>query len=256
MPRQLRTTGVETFLETSVLRVPGAFAPADALGIRELAWQHLARQGVSRRDPATWIPERFRGFGSLRQELPLARLRTPALRKVLDELLGRGKWRFPEQGGLLVGPPESPRKPWRIARKDWHWDAGHAGAWTPSEGLFLWCPLHAIPARCGGTLLLEGSRSLLGEFMAECEARSVWSTNQRFQTWHPYLRRLFGLDPADDPDEFLTPFIDDAGRRLQVSEVTGEPGDVVITDSGIVHRIPQHHGSEPRFILLLRVGLR
>jgi hypothetical protein len=105
-------------------------------------------------------------------------------------------------------------------------------------------------------LLLQGSRSLLGDFMAECESRSVWSTKERFKNWHPYLRRLYGLDASDDPEEFMVPFIDDAGRRLQVTEVTGEPGDVVITDADIVHRIPQHHGSQPRILLLLRVGLQ
>jgi hypothetical protein len=113
-----------------------------------------------------------------------------------------------------------------------------------------------MPERHGGTLLLEGSRSLLGEFMAECEARSTWSTAERFKTWHPYLRRLYGLEPSDDPGEFLSPFVDDAGRSLRVTEVTGEPGDVVITDAGIVHRIPQHHGTEPRILMLLRAWLK
>jgi hypothetical protein len=92
--------------------------------------------------------------------------------------------------------------------------------------------------------------------MAECESRSVWSTKERFKTWHPYLRRLYGLDPADDPDEFPLPFVDDVGRCLQVTEVTGEPGDIVITDADVIHRIPQHHGSEPRILMLLSVGLR
>jgi hypothetical protein len=250
------TADLETFERTSVLRLPAAYDAEDALAMQRVVWDHLTRQGVVRTDPETWLPERCRVPRDVCRQLPLGRLRTPRLRGVLDDLLGRGKWEFAERAGILAGPPESPRTPWKVARGDWHWDAGHAGPWTPSEGLFLWCPLVSMPERSGGTMLLEGSRSLLGDFMAECEARSIWSTAERFATWHPYTRRLFGLDPADDPDDFLGPFVDDVGRHLRVSEVTGEPGDVVLTDADIVHRIPQHHGSELRVLMLHRVGLR
>ncbi len=246
----------EAFRETGIVRLSAAFDADVALQIQERIWEHLEGQGVVRDEPATWLPDRFGSFGELRQRLPVSRLRTPPLRAAFDGLLGRGKWTFPERFGLLVSPPEMPQTPWKIARRDWHWDAGRAGAWSPQEGLFFWCVLGSIPPRSGGTLLLEGSRSLLGAFMAESEAQSVWSTRERFQEWHPYLRRLFGLDPADDPDEFLEPFVDDAGRRLCVTEITGEPGDIFITEPGIVHRIPQHHGSSPRFLSLLRVTAR
>ena len=246
----------EAFRATGIVRVPDAFDAEVALQIQERIWEHLEQNGVVRDEPATWLPERFGGFGGVRQQLPVGRLRTPRLRGAFDDLLGRSKWTFPERIGLLVSPPEMPQTPWKIARRDWHWDAGQAGPWSQKEGLFFWCVLGLIPPRSGGTLLLEGSRSLLGEFMAESEAQSVYSTRERFQEWHPYLRRLFGLDPADDPDEFLEPFVDEVGRRLRVMEVTGQPGDVIITEPGIVHRIPQHHGSSPRFLSLLRVAAR
>jgi len=224
--------------------------------MQQLVWEHLERQGVVREDSETWLPERFDVPRDVCRQLPLGRLRSQRLRGVLDDLMGRAKWEFAERPGVLVGPPESPRAPWKVARKDWHWDHGHSGPWTPSEGLLLWCPLTPMPQRCGGTLLLEGSRSLLGDFMAESESQSEWSTVERFKNWHPYLRRLYGLDPADDPDEFLVPSEDDRGRSMRVTEVTGEPGDVVITDADVVHRIPQHHGSHPRILMLLGVGLR
>lgn len=256
VPTRRVTEQLESFQRTSILRVPAAFDAADALSMQELVWAHLATRGVVRGDPGTWLPDRFDVPRDVNRQLPIARLRTPRLRGILDDLLGRGMWEFAERAGVLLSPPESPRTPWTVARRDWHWDAGHAGPWTPSEGVFLWCPLVRLRERSGGTLLLEGSRSLLGDFMAECEARSAWSTQERFKTWHPYLRRLYGMDPCDDPDEFLVPFQDDMGRRLRVAEASGDPGDVVITDAGIVHRIPQNHGSTPRMLMLLRAGLR
>lgn len=245
---------LQSFTETGVSQLQSAFAPADALHIQGLVWKHLEARGVDRADPATWLPERFRGLGHLRRELPWERItRSPRVRGALDDLLGRKKWSFGEHEGLLVSPPESPRTPWTIARGDWHWDSGAAGPWTPSEGVWLWSILCPLPPRSGGTLLLEGSATLVGEFKAECEARSVWSTRERFQGWHPYLRRLYGLDASDDPLEFLSTTVDDAGRRLRVIEITGEPGDMVITQPGILHRVPQHHGDQPRCLSLRRL---
>src|SRR5438105_1546025 len=135
------TEQLESLQRTSVERVPSAFEATDALAMQELVWGHLATQGVVRGGPQTWSPERFDVPRAICRQLPIAWLRTPRLRGVIDDLLGRGAWEFAERAGVLVGPPESPRAPWRVARADWHWDAGHAGPWVPSEGLFLWCPL-------------------------------------------------------------------------------------------------------------------
>jgi hypothetical protein len=254
MPSVLTDEQLQTFWETGVLRLNAAFEAADALHIQGLVWDHLAASGVDRGDPATWLPDRFRGLGNLRRELPWERItRSSRVRGALDELLGRKKWLFGEYEGLLASPPESPRAPWKIARGDWHWDGGAPGPWAPSDAVWLWGILCSLPPRSGGTLLLEGSAALVGEFKAECEARSIWSTRERFREWHPYLRRLYGLDPSDDPREFLSTSVDDVGRRLRVIEITGEPGDMVITQPGILHRVPQHHGGFPRFLSLRRL---
>ncbi len=253
MPTVLTDLQLQTFRETGIVRLDRAFEATDALHVQGLAWDHLAGKGVDPDDPSTWLPDRFRGLGNLRRELPWERTRTPRLRSAINDLLGHKKWSFGEYTGLLVSPPESPRTPWKIARGDWHWDSGGVGLWTPGESVWLWGILSTLPPRSGGTLLLEGSAALVGEFKAECEARSVWSTTERFREWHPYLRRLYGLDPSDDPDDFLSTTVDDVGRRLRVTEITGEPGDVVITQPGILHRVPQHHGDKPRFLSLRRL---
>ena len=62
-------------------------------------------------------------------------------------------------------------------------------------------------------------------------------------------RLLPGRDPVDrDPDDLLATHVDAEGRRLRVTEVSGEAGDVIVCHSNVVHAAPVHTGTAPRFL--------
>jgi len=242
----LTPSDIEVYRDRGVLRVPGAFPRAAALEIQEVLWRDVERRlDVRRDDHATWRAGYWSGFQSVKPAL--GRIVSPRMTAALDQLFGEGTWRYPKQwGGLLVGPPAEPSTPWTLTDRSWHWDG------PPLLGCLFFALFSDLPPRSGGTLLLEGSGPLLQDWFEALPpeaSRKQRSLRHQFLASHPFLRRLSGRDPVKrDPDELLDAAVDADGRRLRVTEVTGEAGDVVICHSNVLHAPPVHTGTAPRFL--------
>lgn len=177
----------------------------------------------------------------------VGRVQTPRLTAALDQLLGGGLWSYPKQwGGLMVGPPAPVGTPWTLTDRAWHWDD------ISLAGAALFCLYSDLEPRSGGTLLVEGSGRLLHDWYQQLPpeaSRKARNLRGRFLAGHPFLRRLSGRDPVDaDPDDLLSPYVDDDGPRLCVTEVSGRAGDVFVVHSNLLHAKPVHTGTQPRFL--------
>ena len=100
---------LDEFDRRGILRVPGAIPAPDAEAMCDCVWDHLERRYPFRRDqPQTWTTQRVNGHHALDKSVTFEQVGNPAVRQMLDALVGPGKWQQPERwGSLLVAFPES-----------------------------------------------------------------------------------------------------------------------------------------------------
>ena len=255
MTAPLAEADVARYHRTGVVRVAEAFPRDVALGLQDVLWRDAERRlAVSRTEPRTWsaVGGYWTGFASVRALT--ARIQGPRLTEALDQLLGADQWRYPDKwGGLLVGPPDPDPARWTLTDRSWHWD-------PPLDGAAIFCLLSDIAPRAGGTLLVEGSGHLLRDWYDQLPsgpAPKLRTLRHQFLNSHPYLRRLSGRDPVrHDPDDLLDPHVDAEGRHLQVTEVSGEAGDVFVIHANLLHARAVHTGLVPRFLAVEQLRTR
>jgi len=240
------------------VRIPGAFAAADATHLRDLIWAELTRRYGARSDqPATWDGS-WCGLKPLGRHAAFRAIATPRLGSAIDQLIGSGRWQWPRGWNMfLVSPPQRAAGAWRVPEQGWHFDALPQA----STGLNSFVFYDHVAAQGGGTLLLEGSHRLLARFLVEQRAAldglSLRAVRERFAEHHPWLRRLHGVDGRHSPRrlELLRPNRAADGEGLRVREMTGAPGDVILWCDWMYHVHPSHHLGRPRLMGNARIPL-
>jgi hypothetical protein len=243
----------EEFARVGILRLPGAIAPADAEAMRNCVWSALQKRYFVRSDaPETWRALRITGTHDLPKSVSFAQVGSPAVREALDDLVGRGNWEAPERwGSLLVTFPES-REPWDVPHQSWHLDFP---AKRSNQGLFvvrLFTCLAKLAPGASGTLFVAGSHRLVEglcesegvEKLKSAEARKALI---RRSSW---LRDLCSRDGgAGRIERFMERGEVSNGVELRVFEMTGEPGDVLLTHPMLLHAPARNCASVPRLVL-------
>ena len=85
----------QRFDARGLVRLPGLVPRAAAEEMAERLWRELARKdGIQRREPRTWRTERPAQFRTLQDSDAFKAMGGPAVRAVLDDLMGRDR----EQG--------------------------------------------------------------------------------------------------------------------------------------------------------------
>jgi len=240
------------FGATGVVRLDRAFTADQATAMRDAIWQHAERQaGLRPADPAGWAgPPVLNWQGLSRDPVfgPLAG--NHAVGEALDAIFGTGGWRRPRPGAqILFSLPEP--EPW-VLPDGWHMDCGFDHATWPAPAVKLFAFAGEVGPRGGGTMLLAGTHRLVDRYRAALPApvgagRENWLG---FMRHHPWLARL--LDGADRPDHGR-PLVGEAaeidGVPVQVVELTGSPGDVVLTHRHVFHARSPDTGTAPRLML-------
>lgn len=234
----------------AVLHIPGGFPRAVALDIQRALWDDVeSRLPVRRDDPASWVqPGLDRSWGARRAVPEVEALRRAHLHRldpVFDALLGEGTWAHPGGwgSGVLVSAPWAPSSPWSLTTPEWHADG------PPLRGCWYFVLLGDVAARRGATLAVEGSGVSLQRWVEALPDDDDRSRNvQRFIDSEPFLRRLTGVDPAEDPSELLGPQSSKDGTMLRVVELAGQAGDVFVLDSNVLHAAPTRTAPAPRFV--------
>lgn len=235
-----------------LVRLPGRFAVAAARRMEEAVWRHLARSGVRREDPTTWPVGSPSGVSpALKRTRAFQASWSEPLVSAIDQLLD-GEWTRPPHAGLvMVTFPNV--STWHVPHLLWHADThyGHRAA-GPLFGVKPFAFVNEVRPAHGGTCVLSGSHHLLAQLQADlpdevrADPRAFAAATERALRRHPWMRRL--ADP-DEPDRerFLEPCLVD-GHELQVVELTGEPGDLVLIHPYTLHAIAENAGTGPRMM--------
>lgn len=189
-----------------------------------------------------------------------AELATGVLVGAIDTVLGRACWQPPTNWGVvLVTFPDRTGSVWTVPTAGWHYDFDlHANA-TSTTGLQVFTFLSAVGPRGGGTLIVEGSHRLLRRFGASLSPDERRGDHQelrrRFLRHDPWLAGLTGArtGSTDRVDYFMRDGHESGGVPLRATELTGEPGDVVLCHPLMRHVAAPNAAATPRFMRSQRI---
>lgn len=237
------------------VRVTGAFSAAHAAAMRDVVWDALARDGIMRDDPKTWINEAPSHLQSLKGVDVFKEIGTDRTLGVIDDIIGAGRWKPPSDWGayFLLFPT---RRPWSVPWKAWHLDHAYTSPVSPIDGLKVHSMFGDVAPRAGGMTIVAGSHHLVARHFADhpprAGAKAAQVRKQLMQS-NDYLREL-GTDPGEnDRDARIARFVDTVevveGVPVQVVELTATAGDVILIHPLVLHTRPTNAGTQPRFLL-------
>lgn len=168
---------------------------------------------------------------------------TGAVDQLLDD-----DWDPPTHcGSLLVTFPDSTT--WQIPRRIWHADTHFAHQPEPLFGVKTYGFISPVVAGQGGTCVISGSHHLVDHFARENLA-TVRALRHLpvFMKSHPWLVDLQrGPELPDRSLRLMSP-TEINGHEVRVVELTGKPGDVVLTHPWTLHCIGPNAGESPRMM--------
>jgi hypothetical protein len=263
----ITTDELAAFNRDGFLRVPAAFAAADAALIEAEWWAELADvYGARRDDPATWrAPKGDLKRPKLAESQHLVETRRAA--GVLDGLLGAGEWRWPRDWGrsVVTMPSGAPPEAWDVPSHIWHWDGVIGWNLERLASLFVVAFVSEVRPRGGGTAVLAGSPRLLMQRLAEVGSgphQLETFRRDRFSRCHPWLAALTGhaTSPPDRVAAFMSEGVVIDGVSLRVEELSGAPGDMAFCHPLLLHCAAGNCRETPRFMrikqqLLSREGV-
>jgi hypothetical protein len=238
----------EDFDRIGVLRLPGLLPIADVAAMAHALWADLAsRYAIVRDDPATWITVRPAQFQALKRSCAFAALGSPRVRALADSLLGAGAWEAPRRWGQPLVTFPSPA--WNLPRVMWHLDypVGDKGERLTAVKLFAF--LEPVLPHGGGTLVVAGSHKVATALSrgAGRPARSA-DMRERLKAEHPWFARLWAT-PGDEVRALLGVPSDVGGVTVEVQEMTGAPGDLVLMHPAMLHGLAHNALERPRMML-------
>ncbi|MBO0692519.1 MAG: phytanoyl-CoA dioxygenase family protein [Acidimicrobiaceae bacterium] len=239
-----------TFADRGVVRLDGAFSRDGATRLGDVIWRYAERKvGVKHDDPSTWptgwLPISWKGLkGTTAFEVALD---NRAVATALDAIFDPGGWRRPKPGAQVLFTLPAPG-PWALP-DSWHMDCGFEEPTWPVRTVKMFGFFGEVGPCGGGTMLLPGSHRLVDRYRSAFEeppggGKANW---QRFLRHHPPLGDL--LTGARQPDLGRSMIgdryeIDDV--PVEVVELTGAPGDVVITHLHVFHAASPNTSDTPR----------
>ena len=241
------------FAETGVLRLHGAFDPDQALAMRNAVWGYAERKiGVRPDDPATWpdgwMAISWKGLKRNRAFDPL--FQNAAVTDALAAIFGEGGWELPKPGAqILVTLPQA--GPWTLP-DSWHMDCGFDRPTWPVFAVKLFGFFGPVDPGGGGTMVLPGSHRVVERYRETIPAGTGGGmANWRaFMKHHPWLAEVLNGRRSPDGGRSLVGQSQEVGGvPVEVMELTGRPGDVVITHLHVFHSVSPNTTDRPRQML-------
>jgi hypothetical protein len=242
------------FHDRGVVRLDGAFSRDQASAIRETIWSYAKKHGGwERADPTTWNPgpggpfswRRLRG-----KEVFAPLIGNDATVSALTEIFGDSGYHHPQPAAQILMTMPTPG-PW-VLPSAWHMDAGFETPSWPVPAVKIFAFFDDVGPEGGGTLLLPGSHRVVDRY----RSRLPPGTGAGAQNWGPFMRHdplLAELTRADrrlDHGRGLVGTTGDVdGIEVDVVELTGAPGDVVITHLHVFHAMAPNVSQRPRQML-------
>jgi hypothetical protein len=240
----------ERFATRGLVRFEGAVARPVAEAMADRLWDDLERRTAARRDdPASWTAERVFGFQDVLASGAFDAMATPAVRDLLDALMGAGRWTAPAHWGQPLTCFPTPA-PWVLPRANWHIDGPCEPASRRVMVGRLFLILGPLVPQGGGTLVAAGSHRLV-EALADQAGETIRSGDmrQRLAARYPWFAQLMSPSEDDRIARFMARETEVAGVPLQVEEMTGEPGDLWLMHPRALHNGSPNAASLPRLVL-------
>lgn len=244
---------VREFAETGIVRFHAAFPSTASEQMTNAVWAHAERKARIRRDdPASW-PDGPLGFswkGLKRNPAFNHLVDNDAVRTALDALFGPGQWLQPNPGAQIL--LTLPRPGAWVLPGTWHIDCGFERPSWPVHGVKLFAFFGEVGPKGGGTMVLPGSHRVVDEYRCGLPP----GTGAGMANWHrllrqyPFLAQLLNGHQMPDGGRSLVGQVGDVnGIPVEVHELTGQPGDVVITHLHVYHAASPNVSAVPRQML-------
>jgi hypothetical protein len=238
------------FQDRGVVRIDRAFDRDAAARMGDVVWRYAARKaGLRRDDRSTWpigrVPISWKG---IRRNRALdALLHNPAVEAALGTVFDPTGWQSPKPGAQVLFTVPGPG-PWAFPG-GWHMDCGFEAPTWPVPAVKVFGFFGDVGPCGGGTLLLAGSHHLVGRYRSRFDPPpSGGNVN-----WHPFLRRhpplgdlLTASARPDRGRSLVAQRFDVDGVPIEVLELRGQPGDVVITHLHVFHSSSPNTSDRPR----------
>lgn len=242
-----------TFHDRGVLRLDGAFAADEAERMRSVVWRYLERTlGVLEDDeaswPVGWLPISWKPLKRNAAFRPV--IENHDVTSALDTIFEHSGWRASASGAqVLFSLPGEP--PWTFP-DGWHMDCGFEQPSWPMFAAKLFAFIGDVGPGGGGTMLLPGTHRLVDRYRSSMDVPpgSGMANWRRFLRAHPPLADLLTAANDSDGGRALV------GRRftiddipVDVVELEGSPGDIVITHMHVFHAGSPNTTGVPRQML-------
>lgn len=243
----------ENFDRSGIVRLPGAVAPEQVKEMCDCVWEAVERRAELRRDdPGTWKAQRMIGSKDLPQSVNFQRIASPAVCDALDDIFDTRKWERPEQRfSMLVAFPESDEA-WDVPHQNWHLDYPVVRGLDENFAVRIFVVLEQLNHAGGGTLFIAGSHRLLQRLVAKKTAERIRSADARktLMRISPWAKALFSPDgKTDRVRRFVNSSTTIDKQEVRVIEMTGDPGDVLVTHPTLLHAPSTNCATDPRIVL-------
>jgi Phytanoyl-CoA dioxygenase (PhyH) len=244
---------VRDFEETGVVRLDGAFASAAAEQMANAIWAYAGRKaGIRPDDPASWPdgPLVLSWKGLKRNGAFDVLINNHAVRTALDALFGPSQWPQPKPGAQIL--LTLPRPGAWVLPAAWHMDCGFEQPSWPVHGVKLFAFFGEVGPKGGGTMLLPGTHRVVDEYRRSLpQGTGAGMSNwHRLLRQHPFLAQLLNGHQMPDGGRSLVGQVSEVnGIPVEVRELTGKPGDVVIAHLHVYHAASPNVSTIPRQML-------
>ena len=225
-----------------------------ALKMQDIIWHRLEKHSVSKEDRSTWIDVRAPKLShTVRKQRIFREAVADEFLGALDQLLGSGEWVRPKDWGMVLFTfPETGNRSWDVAATSWHWHLNPLKNTDRLCDLFSFNFLSSVQPGGGGTLIVEGIHHVVRKYLSEMtpeqrEERPAKQIREGFYRYHPWIKELTNRNYEGSRLGFMET-ADVHGFPCRVVELTGEPGEAVITDAGIPHVRSRNCLDVPRFM--------
>lgn len=245
----------EQFLKTGVAHLPGLVPKAATDEMRDRLWDLLAKQHrMIRGRPETWTTPRPTRLQALKRTGALDIMAGAGLTALLDEVFAAPGWIRPSHWGQALVTFRDGPAPWTVPSVAWHVDMIDDRVLQPwPHYVRLFVLLAPLAPGGGGTVYLLGSHRIVMQLMAEAKSpdeKRCAPLKETLKRQSPWIMDLCSPGPADGRIErFMQAGEMVRGVELQVGEMTGEAGDVILMHPGVLHAAAPCARSEPRLVV-------
>ena len=240
------------------VKLPDAVPAEVVSSMRAGTWQALGARGITERDPSTWAlpdgqtwiavkPTRSGGDAVGPDD-------SPAVRELLDELLGPTRSAGRYWGKTLVALPERDST-WSVPATAWHFDHLYRspGVVTAVNVFLL---IDDVAPRGGGTAVVRNSPQLLDRLLSSgAQFSKVSEQNRSFITsteWTRGLTASTAARTAERTARYTTETLVE-GIPMRVDELSGSAGDVFVCHPALLHTISMNVSPRPRLMRVQRI---